>query len=154
MVGRYSRIYSHVSLSYSSVRPFETLLIESKTTKDCCFQYVLVRIDECLAGWRSITSLTHLYIEISTRISSRSAIAPPQKFISRSFWKSNSLFEFQSSQEMKTMLPYRNDRNSIRITRKIKIKNRQRESSFDMNVSLAREESKAGFIQWLGWIPG
>ena len=49
---------------------------------------------------------------------------------------------------MKTvpLLPYRNDRNSIRIARKIKIKNRQRESSFDMNVSLAREESKAGFI--------
>ena len=49
---------------------------------------------------------------------------------------------------MKTMLPgmlHRNDRNSIRITRKIK--NRQRESSFDMNVSLAREESKASFIQ-------
>ena len=47
-----------------------------------------------------------------------------------------------------------NDRNSIRITRKMKIQHKQREQSFDMNVSLAREEGKARFISGIYGPPG
>ena len=47
---------------------------------------------------------------------------------------------------MKPTFLDRNNRNSIRITRKMKTQHQQREPSFDMNVSLAREEGKACFI--------
>ena len=47
---------------------------------------------------------------------------------------------------MKRIFPYGNDRNSNRIEEKIIITSQQRKSSFDMNVSLAREEGKACFI--------
>ena len=52
------------------------------------------------------------------------------------------------------MVPYDNRQNSIRVIRK----NRMRpirltsQSSFDMNVSMAREEGKAGFRIFSDWL--
>ena len=45
------------------------------------------------------------------------------------------------------MTPYKNQRNIIHVTRKNRMRQPRlpSQSSFDMNVSMAREEGKAGF---------
>ena len=71
----------------------------------CCFQYVLVDIDNFTAGWRSKDSLTHLYIENfhSKNLVSiyDSAIA---KIYFEIFLKIELKFEFQNSKKWNGMI--------------------------------------------------
>ena len=66
----------------------------------CCFQYVLVDIDNFTAGWRSKDSLTHLYIE---NFHSKNLVSIYDSAITKIyleiFLKIELKFEFQNSKK-------------------------------------------------------
>ena len=89
---------------FDLLKPYWSIFYQ-KTTKVCCFQYVLVDIDNFTAGWRSKDSLIHLYIENfhSKNLVSicDSAIA---KIYFEIFLKIELKFEFQNSKKWNGMI--------------------------------------------------